>query len=306
MRTCRKASFLVLTVLGFLTVSGYGGEQKRIPTLNPFASIDTEGAKIFAVSGYTGEDAGIQIDQSGHEATLMRVTVNSPNPVALILSAYEPTIWQIEWTPQTQILAVAAVGYHAQMINGLQDGTPTITREGDFLDVESYEGVEKLDALSKRYFKRSPDAAVNASRGRTIVGNALPTGSKVITNREFRKEDFHMADAPLAGQAGLDEAERKGLIRRATQENLQIYLDNRADKAGIPPHLRPKNTSDSMLPGMNRYVVVSPDFVIPNGLYGAHSVTFLLPQGMQMPKGEKGHCSFIFMETGEAFGPGAR
>lgn len=45
-----------------------------------------------------GRELSFQIDQSGHQATQFDITVNSPEqPVALILGAYEPTVWNIGW-----------------------------------------------------------------------------------------------------------------------------------------------------------------------------------------------------------------
>src|SRR4051812_29504826 len=62
--------------------------------------------RVFVASGYGGRQSGYQIDDSGNEATRFDIAVNSPNePVAIMLGAYEPTVWNIGWTRGTRIVA---------------------------------------------------------------------------------------------------------------------------------------------------------------------------------------------------------
>ena len=75
---------------------------------------------VYATGGYSGKRQNFQIDQSGHQATQFDVAVNEPQkPVVLILGAYEPSVWNIGWSPGTKIIAVLASGYHKQVIAGI-------------------------------------------------------------------------------------------------------------------------------------------------------------------------------------------
>ncbi|GFM52893.1 hypothetical protein PSCICE_41600 [Pseudomonas cichorii] len=68
-----------------------------------------------------------QIDQSGHQATQFDIAVNSPEqPVALILGAYEPTVWNIGWSQGTKIVAVYVSGYYRQGVAGLDAKVPVL------------------------------------------------------------------------------------------------------------------------------------------------------------------------------------
>ena len=50
----------------------------------------------------------------------MDVVVNySSKPVVLMLGAYEPTIWNIKWTPTTHIVALLVSGYRRQAVLAL-------------------------------------------------------------------------------------------------------------------------------------------------------------------------------------------
>jgi len=62
---------------------------------------------LYVGGGYAGRPLGFNIDDSGHSATRFDVLVNQPGKnVALALGAYEPTVWNIRWTPDTKIVGV--------------------------------------------------------------------------------------------------------------------------------------------------------------------------------------------------------
>jgi hypothetical protein len=67
---------------------------------------------VYAGSAYSGQKTPHSIDGSGTTAGRFEVIVNSPEkPVALILGAYEPSVWNVAWTPGTQIEGIVLVGY---------------------------------------------------------------------------------------------------------------------------------------------------------------------------------------------------
>jgi hypothetical protein len=41
-----------------------------------------------------------------------------------MFGAYEPTIWNLQWTSKTKILAVMVSGYHRQVIAGIPPSYP--------------------------------------------------------------------------------------------------------------------------------------------------------------------------------------
>lgn len=52
--------------------------------------------KIYGAGNYAGHKLDIQIDSHGAQATKFDIAVNSPDqPVALVLGAYDPAIWNI-------------------------------------------------------------------------------------------------------------------------------------------------------------------------------------------------------------------
>jgi len=74
----------------------------------------------FEVSDYNaGFAEGVQfLPGSDSVMRIAKIRVAHPGPVALLLGAYEPNVWQIETAPGTTIVGVWASGYHAQRVTG--------------------------------------------------------------------------------------------------------------------------------------------------------------------------------------------
>ena len=191
-------------------------------------------AKIYAVGAHGGSKLSWQIDDSGREAALIKIAVNSPTePAVLLLGAYEPTIRHLGWTEGSRI-----------------GGNKTIP--------------PKVNTISKRLFGREVDNMFGVISGQAVVGEILPADAKLITNAEPRREDFHLPDKPLSGEAGLQEALDKGLIKKAGNDDIQEYFRLLARANGLPEHITPEYFNDKRMDGA--YVVLSSDFLAPPGL----------------------------------------
>lgn len=97
--------------------------------------------------------------------------------------------------------------------------------------------------------------------------------------------------AALSGEAGLVEALRTGQLRLATEADLQQWIARSRSPAS------PRD----MTIGRNAYVITR-DFTMPDGLYGAHSVVFLLPAGVPFPRGDAGHSVVLDLSSGACAG----
>ena len=87
-----------------------------------FLSDATDPTELVVLGVY---DAGyVQGVQTGS----VEVTINRSTPVALVLSAYEPTDWTIVPGPSANIVSVSVYGMHNQTLSGLPAGTPSQIR----------------------------------------------------------------------------------------------------------------------------------------------------------------------------------
>ena len=283
---------------------------------------------IFAAGGYSGRKTDFQIDQSGHQATQMDVVVNySSKPVVLMLGAYEPTIWNVSWSRTTRIAAVIVSGYHRQAVAGLDAAVPTLNTSydnkgscGHFYVGEN--DLDKLNPMSRRFFNRPVDMVYLAKNGKIVIGEAVPADLELITSKATPPESFYDKTAPRAGSAGLEDAVQKGVLRSATEADVDAWI--RAARANTPkrdaPPIDGQGEIQPRRPSLyvtecvismdapckkrfNAYVVLKP-FTCPAGLYES-SATFFIPKGVPRPKGNCGHSVLYDFNNLKCMVPGA-
>lgn len=277
---------------------------------------------VFATGAYSGKTIDFQIDQSGHQATKIDVAVNYTDaPVVLMLGAYEPTVWNIGWTPKTRIAAVFASGYHRQALAGLQESTPFFistydNKAGCGFSYITPENPSAFDALARKLFNRPVESVFPVSNGVVVVGSPVKPNTRFLTSSANTVESYHDKNTPLAGPAGLKDAVKKGLLRPAVQDDMQAWIDATAAKnelaegAADPTKAAQAVTSGSATgkqPRMysvpsNSYVVLKP-FVFPAGLFGGNSATFFIPKGVEKPSGNPGHSAVFDFNTLMCTGP---
>lgn len=271
-----------------------------------------DNVRVYAAGAYSGADAGFQIDQSGHEATTMQVAVHQADaPVALLLGAYEPTVWMVGWTQGTQIVAVVVTGYHRQQVTGLPAHVPVLVSTHANRGACGYayvggDGSDKLNPIARQVFGRPIDVAYAARHGRVAVGD-LPAGAALVTDAAAPPvEHFQLKGVPPAGQAGIDAALHAGILRPTTLADVQAWerAQQQAGTRDVPPIMGGESSRTPGVPHRS-YTVLKP-FQIPAGLYGAHSATFFVARGVAPPTGNPGHSAILFLDTGHCAGATCR
>jgi len=266
----------------------YSAQQKNsFECMYPELSIPSD-LVIYGTESYSGRKTNFQIDQSGHTATQFDITVNRPyKPVALMLSSYEPSIWNIKWTAETNIVAIWASGNHKQVISGVPSHVPTFTRysgKTPCIKGSTYPKEYQLQMLSQQLFNKPIDQFVQGNNtGNVLLGSRTSPSTRLLTNMNKPPKSFRDKTAPLAGKAGLKEAKSKGLIRYATAHDKQLW-----DQAVSLKNNR-KSPSGLHTIGRNYGYVVLKEFTYPAGLYGAHMSLFYIPKGVPTPSGNPGH-----------------
>ncbi len=260
---------------------------------------------VFAAGDYSGRKLDVQIDQSGHQATQMDVVVHyREKPVVLILGAYEPTIWNVQWTEGTRIIAVLAGGYHRQAVAGINKTTPLLVTTYEDKSKCGYfyisrKELKDLNPLSRRFFGRPVDTVYLAKNGKIAIGGPLPEGEKLVSSTDTPPDSFVDKTAPPAGRMGIQEALRKGLLRKATDQDMQAWMQAVSaarPKEDIPPLVDPNDRPVRHPSPANTFVVLGP-FTIPAGLYGANAVSFIIPEGVPYPQGNPGHSTIYDFNT---------
>jgi len=225
-----------------------------------------------------------------------------------MLGAYEPTIWNISWSEPTHIIAVLVSGYYRQAIAGLDPSIPILNSTSEdqgpcgYFYVGERENPDKLNQTSRRLFGRPVDLVYLAKNGQIVVGDAIPKGSTVVSSGSITPESFHDKTAPLAGDAALEDAVRKGLLRKATEADLDAWVDavvSHTPPRDVPPIAGVGQPKPRRPMAYNAYVVLKP-FTYPAGLNLAN---FLIPKGVPRPKGDSWGSNVYDFNTLKREGP---
>jgi hypothetical protein len=255
--------------------------------------------RVIAAGAYGGRPLGYKIDESGHMATQLDVVVSSQGqPVALMLGAYEPTVWNLSWTPGTRLVAVYVGGYHAQRIGGLPRNVPLLTSSYEerkagsgcpYFYVGGEGGSSSLDEAASRVFHHAVDRVYHAGDEGTVFIGATAQLGPMPTRGPSDYRDNLMRPA---GKEGLDQAIQLGQIRRAGPGDALLWSQAMAQRKGRAYDPAAGQQPDA--PPSNLYIVTGP-FVYPSGLYGATAVMFLVPPGVPTPRGDPGHSAVYLM-----------
>ncbi len=244
--------------------------------------------KIYGAGNYAGRVFDRQLDSSGHQATEFDIAVNSPNhPVALVLGAYDPAIWNISWTEGTKIVAVAVTGYHRQIVVGITPDTPILISRGNPCE-SSYiiwGNVDSLNRLAEKLFHRPADAIYLSSNGKSVLGSPLIAGEQLITSKATSIDDFLDKDLPLAGSAALAKALLEGSIRKSNGDERKEWRRRWIEAHPEPSSQGKTLTSHPVISDFCTYVILKP-YQIPKGLSATGLPVFYLPAGVPIPQGD--------------------
>lgn len=102
----------------------------------------------------------------------------------------------------------------------------------------------------------------------------------------------------LSGEAALIEALRVGQISLASGSDIARWTMrwSETNGRGVPQSFLDRmHSTDTYL--------IRKDFTIPDGLYGAHSVIFILDKHAPHPRGNPGHSAILDIASGACMGP---
>lgn len=265
---------------------------------------------VHVVKAYQGTPIDYQIDDSNHQATQIDLTVNSPtNPVVLILNADEPNIWNVSWAHGTSVLAVLASGYYRPAVAGLPKQIPVFMISRKYKDVcneidVDFERPEQVEILANRFFGRGVDEVHLVKKGKVSIGSADFPAPQLRTSPDTPPSSFFDTSAPKTGRAGIKDAIGQGLLRKIAEADVEPWLNIIALEAS-PNEIRlsrDQNIENRLRRSIKTGYVVLGAFVLPVGLYGGYSETFLIPKGVPMPSGNRGHSTILDFNTLQCLG----
>jgi len=238
------------------------------------------------------------------------VVVNAPGKkVALLFTGYETVVWNIRWSPNTEIVAAASFGGGMAAFAGLSKSVPTFS--GHFgsgyacrkvsrtRTIQSYSKLQPydyqlIDDMSSSIYGRTPDA-VFLGGDRLLVGESLNPEARLLQSSETTVVSFNRFHPPATPEEELATAVKKGLLRPATPKDARDWI------TAVTASREARPVAKDWQPILfNAYVVQQP-FNLPAGLFGIY--TFFVPKGVPSPKGTQGYAVILDFNSLRCSGP---
>lgn len=235
----------------------------------------------------------------------------SGEPIVLVLSAYEPIDWSVSKSIADRVQGVIVLAYYPQTVAGLTLGTPVLRSNhtekrqdcGSYLS--AHNGGPRLDRVFNRIFDhfgepidkffgryKASEFNVDQPRPRWSLPEGRidvpfpPTGGKV------KREDVP------EGKQGLQYLIKLGHIRKATKRDIALW--KKAATINSPSGwLAPYDQSYPQ--PYSTYVILNKT-VIPDGMFGGDSASFIIPYVVSEPDYTSSHNGYYFERDGRCSG----
>ena len=283
-----------------------------LPQLCSFSQSEPpENIEVYAVDGQAWIDTFKQTNRD--PATFATITINIDNaiPTALLLTAKQAAVWQIKPSKRTKLWGVYVTADARQIIAGtgrsalLQQHYSSLNDACGFYWAPELQ-VQELYSFSKKLFGKPYIALANINNGIVDIQEIAPVANTTAINPElYDGRGPAVTSAPVTSKPvadkpkamSINESLRANLIRPGSLADVERF---KSRYLAVNQQPVPRDFEDhiSMMP----IYVINTDFTYPEGLYGAHSVVFIIENGVPYPFGDPGHSQVLDMKSGTCLG----
>jgi hypothetical protein len=253
------------------------------------------GARVVALGAYEGgEPVSLAFAGEGHEVKRIAVQADGRgSPLLLVLTAYDPVVWDFAGFPAKRLRGVLVYGHAEQAVAHVGDSIPVrfVTQATGASSCGraaiAYKQSAELQKLRQQvhsvlgaplnafYGTYSPDA-LHAD------GSSFNTLSAVRLDRASIRASGPLQQGLLPGEQGIGQLIDRGDIRPARASDWHQWQRVSGEKA------------DGFL---DAYVVLRRT-ALPRGMYGAHSKAFIIPAGVPLPADPGSHNQYYRLKDG--------
>lgn len=253
---------------------------------------------VLSMHGGRGARTPYWLVGAQRETRSVVVTGSGDRPVTLVLSAREPTVWDLT-AVSTRVRGVLASGSAPQAVAGLPAGVPVaFTKAVDSGKAPSACGVPvAYENLSRIQDQADVVTDVLGVRPRRWYGGLDPSSFDLDGARAYRTPSAPPAaalrsatvvrtDGLMPGEDGVQQLISQGAIRRFSKQDVADWTARGARLEMIDSPFLTSRAQDPLAhlgQTTSGYLVLRPLTELPPGLAGADSAVFVLPQGMSMP-----------------------
>jgi hypothetical protein len=212
--------------------------------------------------------------------------------IVLVFGAAAPVDWSVSASAATGIAGVWMPDNVAQRLSGIPEEVPILRASANVepdCDMRAIAGGGSSGlAQVTRVFGREPASDTRMFEGWTRLKDAATTAAPVVQATPAMSNSPNRRD-PWKDER-LMQLVNQGKLRRATMSDYEQW------RSSGGPATRRSVMED---PFGGRFLfqmyVVQGSMTIPDGLNGAHAVTFLVPRGAPRPTGNPGHSEILDM-----------
>lgn len=283
------------------------------------------GTRLVVLGVYEGQALStVGLGGDDEAVTTAQVTIEpGPEPLHLVLASYDAQIWQVGGAIE-RVRGVTAFaersgpeGMPRVGVTGVPRERVAIARKATCLNAfweHPATGSVKALAALRAHTRRDPDAIVAAygaarvflPSGRLEEKPALTNAVALPTSGPAAGVWREMLRFNPAGLVRIDPAEVVSLLPARRYEVLpqqaglaQLVEEGALRVAGHQRGLALDGGRRPEVVDFPREFLIQRKIRFPAGLYGAHSVRFILGRGVPLPDGSPGHSDVISEETGQ-------
>lgn len=256
---------------------------------------------VYAVGGDGGKKSEYAIDGSGSSAIFVDVIVNQPGKkVALLLGAYNPTVWQIRTIADTKIAAILASGYRRQIIANADKSIPTLVYHaesdndnhsngqtcGGFYLSESK--MNEINPISRKLFGKPVELMYLAKDNQVVIGDENFDKEKLV-GEVVDISKLKVPGSSPAGEKGIEEGIKNGFLRLPNENDIHIWnqeIKKLREKSMVlrgAPFIY-KNEDRLSFPMKNSLIVIKDNYIIPSDISIKDRPIFIVAKGVKLPK----------------------
>lgn|GEM_PF-3050526 len=283
----------------------------ELPTACPFApGMVPSNIELYAIDGQPWIDATEKSRTGPNDIAAISISLDTPEPSALLLTAKQTALWQIKTSKRTKLWGIYVTAEKSQLVAGVDKSVVLAQHYSELSDPCGFYWrpelqVHELYDFSKKMFGQPYIALPKIQNGILEIRSFEPVSAEAVVQGERKlpevnsltisppEDEVKASPRPMT----LNEALRNNVIRPGSASDIERfksrYLAVNQKVLGV--------RFDEHVQRMPVYVITG-DFAFSGSLAGANAVVFVLENNAPYPAGDSQHSPVLDMNSGVCMG----
>lgn len=268
--------------------------------------------EVYVIDGEAWINASSKTRTSPDDLTTIRIDIDSSAPVALVLTAKQGALWQLNTSERTRLWGVYVMADQTQLIAGVNEPTLLQQHYAALSDKCGFYWRDELNTQALYTFTRqlygrpyvglpsvvngvATIGSLNAEENTVMDTAAIPDKPTPVETPPTNNEPISETTAPKP--MSLNEALRANVIRPGSVSDVERFKSRYRDANKRDPGRH----FDERIQMMPVYVITG-DFAFSGSLAGADAVVFILEKKAPYPVGDSQHSPVLDLNSGNCLG----